>query len=173
MELVNIRPLGSLTSRYTRTNMKDSSNMNTQEFVRERVSKYYWKDDINCAETTLKVLSEHFNVGLNEDVFQSCCGLPGAGQCGALCGIVSGTIMFLGISGNRNKFQSKLISEYCKRFTNDFKSKFKSVQCGVLRPEGFHPDNPPHICERLTCDALELSISLLSKFYSIQDYESV
>ena len=147
--------------------------MNIQHFVKERVSKYYWKEDINCAETTLKILSEHFNTSLNKDVFQSCCGLPGAGQCGALCGLVSGTIMFLGVLGNRNNIQSNLISEHCKKFTNEFESKFKSIQCGVLRPEGFHPDNPPHICERLTCDAVKLSICLLSQFYKTQKLKNV
>lgn len=138
--------------------------MNVRQFVEERVAKYYWKDDINCAETTLKILSEYFNTPVNAEVFHSCFALPGAGQCGGLCGLVSGTIMFMGICGNRYKIRPSVTSEFCTKYTVEFRGNFTSVQCNILRPEGFHPDNPPHICEALTCDSIEFSIGFVSKY---------
>lgn len=132
------------------------------ELIKRRVGQYYWKDDINCAETTLKVLSEIFEIPLNKQVLNSALALPGAGQCGAQCGIVSGTIMFLGIFGRKNGIDDSTIKEFSKRFTNTFETTFKSVQCSVLRPEGFHPDNPPHICESLTCDGINISAKIVS-----------
>ena len=132
------------------------------ELIKRRVGQYYWKDDINCAETTLKVLSEIFEIPLNKQVLNSALALPGAGQCGAQCGIVSGTIMFLGIFGRENRIDDSTIKEFSKRFTNVFETTFKSVQCSVLRPEGFHPDNPPHICESLTCDGINISAKMVS-----------
>ena len=137
--------------------------MNPKEFVKKRVGECYWKDDINCAETSLKILSEFFDLPLNEQVKNSVLALPGAGQCGAQCGIVSGTIMFMGIFGKNFGIDDNTIKDFCKKFTNTFESTFKSLQCSVLRPEGFHPDNPPHICEYLTCDAVNISVQLVSE----------
>lgn len=132
------------------------------EFIKRRVGQYYWQDDINCAETTLKILSELFDIPLNNQVLNSALALPGAGQCGAQCGIVSGTIMFLGIFGRENGIDDNAIREFSKRFTNTFETTFKSVQCSVLRPEGFHPGNPPHLCESLTCDGVNMSARVVS-----------
>jgi hypothetical protein len=137
--------------------------MKFQEFIKKRVGECYWKDDINCAETSLTILSEIFELPLNEQVKNSVLALPGAGQCGAQCGIVSGTIMFMGIFGKNCGIGDNTIKNFCKKFANTFDSTFKSLQCSVLRPEGFHPDNPPHICESLTCDAVNLSVQLVSE----------
>lgn len=137
--------------------------MNLQEFIKRRVGDCYWKDDINCAETSLTILSEIFELPLNEQVKNSVLALPGAAQCGAQCGIVSGTIMFMGIFGKNFGIDDNTIKNFCKKFTNTFEATFKSLQCNVLRPEGFHPDNPPHICETLTCDAVNISVKLVSE----------
>ncbi len=121
--------------------------MNNSEFVKKRVGECYRKDDINCAETSLRILSEVFDLPLNEQIRNSVLALPGAGQCGAQCGIVSGTIMFMGIFGREYGIEDNTIKNFCKKFTNTFETAFKSLQCSILRPEGFHRDNPPHICE--------------------------
>ena len=136
--------------------------MNQLEFVKRRVNEYYWKDNINCAETSLRILSGIFDLPLNDQVINSVLALPGAGQCGALCGIVSGTIMFMGIFGRKYGIDDKSIKDLCKKFTNTFETTFRSLQCRVLRPEGFHPDNPPHICESLTCNAVNISVQFVS-----------
>jgi len=34
----------------------------TNELIKKRVHDYYWIDDINCATTTIKILSEIFNI---------------------------------------------------------------------------------------------------------------
>jgi hypothetical protein len=33
--------------------------------------------------------------------------------------------------------------------------------CRILRPERFQPENPPHLCEALTGDAIVLSIEFV------------
>lgn len=137
--------------------------MELSEFVKKRVGECYWKQDINCAETSLIILSEIFNLKLNEQVKHSALALPGAGQCGAQCGIVSGAIMFMGIFGRTHNIDDDIIKEFCKKFSKTFETRFKSLQCSVLRPEGFHPDNPPHICESLTCDGVYVSAQIVSE----------
>ena len=136
--------------------------MKTEEFVKTRVSKYYLQDDVNCATTILKILSEVFDVKLNKQVIDAAIGMHGAGKYGAQCGLVEGTLMFLGIFGRENNIPDNIIVDSCREFANQFENKFKSLQCSILRPEGFHPDNPPHLCEPLTCKAVEFSINFIS-----------
>ncbi len=136
--------------------------MKTEEFVKTRVFKYYWKDDINCATTTLKILSEVFEIELNKQVIDAAIGMHGAGKYGAQCGVVEGTLMFLGIFGRENNIPDNIIVDSCREFANQFENEFNSLQCSILRPEGFHPDNPPHLCEPLTCKAVEFSINFIS-----------
>ena len=142
--------------------------MELKEFISKKVAEYYWKDDINCAATTLKILSEIFKTPLNNQIISSVLAMPGAGQCGALCGLVSGSIMFMGIWGNENKISESDVKDYCKNFTQEFENNFKSLRCSILRPEGFHPDNPPHICEKITCRAIEFSADMLFSFIDSQ-----
>ena len=136
--------------------------MMTREFLKRRVSRYYRKDDINCATTTLKILSEVFEVDLDEQVVDAALGMHGAGEYGAQCGLVEGALMFLGIYGSRNDIPDNTIVQSCREFANQFEKEFGSLQCSILRPEGFHPDNPPHICEPLTCRAVGFSVTYIS-----------
>ena len=135
--------------------------MKTDEFVKRKVTKYYWKDDINCATTTLKILSEAFEIELNKQIIDAAIGMHGAGEYGAQCGLVEGTLMFLGIFGRENNIPDNIIVDSCREFTKQFENKFNSLQCSILRPEGFHPDNPPHICEPITCQGVEFSINFI------------
>ncbi len=136
--------------------------MKSDEFVKRKVSKYYWKDDMNCAATTLKILSEAFEIELNKQIVDAAIGMHGAGEYGAQCGLVEGTLMFLGIFGRENNIPHNIIVQSCREFAKQFENKFNSLQCSILRPEGFHSDNPPHICEPLTCKAVEFSIKFIS-----------
>jgi len=45
--------------------LKGDFTVETDALVRERVHTYYWRDDINCAITTLKILSERFGIELS------------------------------------------------------------------------------------------------------------
>jgi hypothetical protein len=80
------------------------------EFVKSRVAKYYWEDDINCATTTLNILAEHFGVELERRVRHAALGMHGAGEYGAQCGLVEGALMFLGIIGREKASADKRLS---------------------------------------------------------------
>ena len=138
--------------------------METALFVKTNVADHYWNEDLNCAVTTLKVLSKAFNIPLDKQVIHAATALPGAGQYGAQCGLVGGAIMFLGILGKEVGATDDAIVNACRSFSERFESEFKSHLCRVLRPQGFHPDNPPHLCEPLTCKAIEVSIGIASSF---------
>jgi len=137
--------------------------MKTDKFIATKVKDYYWTDDINCATTTLKILAEVFKIEINPQVIDSALGMHGAGEYGAQCGLVEGTLMFLGIYGKYNNVPDNMIVQSCNKFAKQYEKEFKSLQCSELRPEGFKEDNPPHICEPLTRDAVKFTIKFIKK----------
>ena len=139
-----------------------------EKFIENRVHEYYWTDDINCATTTLKILSEAFAIQLTDQIIDAAIGMHGAGEFGAQCGLVEGTLMFMGIAGRAKGIQDENIVKSCQTFAEQFEKRFGSLQCSVLRPQGFNPDNPPHLCEEITREGIFFSIELISNILGIQ-----
>lgn len=140
--------------------------MEIEEFVTSRVHRYYWHDDLNCACTSLKILSEHFEFALEEQVLQAAIGMHGAGCFGAQCGLVEGALMFLGMYGSQHGLTEQEISENCYRFAEKFQQRFESLLCREIRPEGFNPDNPPHPCTAISEEAIIYTIGYISQLSS-------
>lgn len=114
----------------------------------------YWGQDINCAITTLTCLSALFEVKLEPQTLHSALGLHGAGGFRAQCGLVEGALMFIGIYlSGLGKSRETIVSS-CYAYAEAFSEQFGSLRCCELRPGGFTPDDPPHLCEKLTCDAI-------------------
>ena len=112
---------------------------------------------MNCARTTLLCLSELFKVAIEPQIMWSAVGLHGAGGYRAQCGLVEGTLMFIGIYFHRlGKTESEMVSA-CYNFASAFDQTFHSLRCFELRPTGFSENNPPHMCENLTCRAIEFA----------------
>lgn len=137
--------------------------MEREKLIRERVHSYYWHDDLNCAVTTLKILSEYFSVNIHPQVMQSAAGLHGAGFYGAQCGLVEGGLMFVGITGAQVPLPNETIISACYTYASRFETKFGSLLCRELRPEGFKPDNPPHICENITNEAILFTMDFIER----------
>lgn len=131
--------------------------------IENEVHKYYWHDDINCATTTLKVLASHFSVILSEQVIDSALGMHGAGKYGAQCGLVEGTLLFIGIFGRIKKLDDQKIVKTCYGYANEFEKIFSSLLCNEIRPEGFNKNVGEHICEDITVNAIKFSIEFISK----------
>ena len=142
--------------------------MTREKFIEDRVHKHYWEDDVNCATTTLKILSEVFAIELNDQVIDSAIGMHGAGKFGAQCGLVEGTLMFLGIAGRAKGILDVDIVKSCQDFARQFEMRFGSLQCSVLRPRGFQPDDPPHLCEGITREGIVFSIEFVSHVFDIR-----
>jgi C_GCAxxG_C_C family probable redox protein len=132
--------------------------------VEEKVHEYYWRDDINCATTLLKTVSEIFEIELSLQVIDAAVGMHGAGKFGAQCGLVEGSLMLIGIIGRNKKFSDEITVENCFRFADEFQKRFGSLDCRTLRPQGFKPENPEHLCERLTVEAVEFTSGFIKKF---------
>lgn len=132
------------------------------DFVKTRVHGYYWKQDLNCATASLLIMGEYFDVAPAAQVLDSAIGMHGAGGHRAQCGLVEGTLMFIGIIGRARSIADRETISFCKLFAERFAEEFSSLQCSILRPGGFRQDDPPHLCEGLTVDAIVYSITLIS-----------
>ena len=137
--------------------------MDVREFVRERITRYYRADEVNCAVATLKILGERFEVDISRQVLDAAVGMNGAGQYRAQCGLVEGAVMFLGVMGREQGLDDDSIMELSRAYAEAFEKRFGSLSCRVLRPEGFDPDNPPHICEPLSVDAVVFDIKFIER----------
>ncbi|MDR3543842.1 MAG: C-GCAxxG-C-C family protein [Desulfosporosinus sp.] len=128
--------------------------MQKRDFINKRVHELYWNDDLNCATTTLITLSEIFHIKLCSQVVNAAIGMHGAGKYGAQCGLVEGSLMFIGIQGREKGLENENIVNKCNDFAKRFEDEFGSLNCRDLRPEGFKPNNPPHLCEERTKKAI-------------------
>lgn len=136
--------------------------------IEKLVHDYYWTDDFNCATTSLKILSERFSIDLFQQTIDSAIGLHGAGKYGSQCGLVEGPLMFIGILGRLKNIPDDFIINYCCSYAEEFERKFGSLNCRDLRPDGFHSENPPHMCEGLTVRAVEYAAAFVEKMISME-----
>ncbi len=128
-----------------------------KEYIRKRVHELYWNDDINCARTAIICLSELFETTAEPQTIRAAVGLHGAGGYRAQCGLVEGTLMFIGIYLHElGKTEDEIVSA-CYYFASAFDQRFGSLRCLELRPSGFSENDPPHMCEKLTCDGIEFA----------------
>lgn len=109
----------------------------------------------------LKILGEIFAVKIEPQVLDSAVGMHGAGEYGAQCGLTEGSLMFLGILCSERNYAKEEIVESCYDFAEQFEAEFGSLICSKLRPEGFKPDNPPHLCEGLSKKAVEFAVNFI------------
>jgi C_GCAxxG_C_C family probable redox protein len=129
--------------------------------IREMVHQRYWELDINCARTTLSCLSELTDTSVNSQTMHSAIGLHGAGGYRAQCGLVEGSLMFMGIFFDLKEKSDREISDICYQFAEEFTKKFSSLRCCELRPNGFQENDPPHACEELTGNAIEFTYNFI------------
>jgi hypothetical protein len=116
----------------------------------------------------LKTLAEIFEINLSPQVIDSAVGMHGAGKFGAQCGLVEGSLMFMGIFGRERGYEDKIIVNSCYNLANEFQKDFGSLVCRDLRPQGFNPENPPHICEELTKKAVRFTANYILRMQKLR-----
>lgn len=134
-----------------------------ENFVNERVATYFHVNDYNCVRTDLLTLAEYFQVELHGQVLAAAVGMHGAGGYRAQCGLVEGTLLFLGIIGAERGVAEEKVVDACHDFGETFEKEFSSLQCRSLRPGGFNNDDPPHLCEGLACSTTAFSIRFVEQ----------
>lgn len=87
--------------------------------------------------------------------------MHGAGKYGAQCGLVEGSLLFIGIYGRSLNLDDGAIVKLCSFFAESFENNFTSLLCSKLRPGGFNDNDPEHLCEELTTNALSWAITFI------------
>ena len=123
-------------------------------YIRKRVHELYYGIDMNCAGTTMNCLSEIMDVKLEKQTMDAALGMHGAGGFRAQCGLVEGALMFLGIYGRIKGLPEGEIPAICYHYAEEYTRLFGALTCRELRPGGFREDDPPHLCEDLTCRSI-------------------
>lgn len=136
--------------------------INTTEYIKNKVHELYWKEDMNCARTTLTCLSELFQIPIEKQTMISARGLHGAGGYRAQCGLVEGSLMFIGIYCDHIGVSEEETVQSCYEFAEAFEKRFGSLRCRELRPSGFSETDPPHMCEGLTCVAIAFAYQYIN-----------
>ncbi|MCP4723580.1 MAG: C_GCAxxG_C_C family protein [bacterium] len=142
--------------------------MDHDKFIAEKVRHYYHVENIHCTHTTLNILSKLFDHKVNQQVMDAAEGMHGAGLYGAQCGLVEGAMMFIGLYGKSNGLTAEDIGSLCCEFANGFEEKLGSLVCRELRPEGFKPSNPPHLCEPRTNEAIKYAAEFIAEIFTIE-----
>ncbi|OQB86386.1 MAG: putative redox-active protein (C_GCAxxG_C_C) [Planctomycetes bacterium ADurb.Bin126] len=104
------------------------------DFIQERVKRYFVEGDNNCAMTVLRVLSEIFGTPVPPEVLAAAGVMPGAGGVGGLCGLVSGVLMFLGVWGGQHGYHRSQIKPISQEFMQQVEQHFGSSLCCDLKP---------------------------------------
>jgi len=138
--------------------------MDIDKFIDEKIKLYHHEQKNNCAQTTLKILSEIFNIPVSKQVIDSACGLNGGGRYGAQCGLLEGALMFIGIKAGQDAKDKKYSNKSCYTYTENFNKKFQSLLCSDLRPEGFGKDVPFDKCEKLFKETLNAVIEHIKNY---------
>ena len=128
--------------------------MSTHDRVAALVRHYYWDRDLNCARTTLRCLENVLEEPLHPQVYTATVGCHGAGGTGGQCGLVEGGLLLIGLRGAELGKEESEIVDLCARFATQFTERFGSLSCKDLRPGGIHPNDPPHLCESVSVDAI-------------------
>lgn len=143
--------------------------MTDLELIKERVYHYFWDLDIQCGRTSLLCLSELFGVKVEEQTVQAAIPMAGAGCFGAQCGLVEGSLMFIGIFFSQRGRTDEEIYHISFRFANEFTRKFSSLRCMELRPKGFSRTDPPHMCDMFGVEAITFTYEFIKKILELED----
>lgn len=135
--------------------------------IEQQVHELYWDRGMNCARTMLICLGKLFKVEYTAQALDSAVGLHGAGGFRAQCGLVEGGLMFLGIYYSQLGRDEETIISACFNYAKEFNLKFGSLECSDLRPNGFTENDPPHMCEKLTCDAISFAYNFIGNENSV------
>lgn len=138
--------------------------MDRDKRIEEAFRHFYHEAGINCATGTLILLSEFYDLPLDQQVLDSAAGLHGAGKYGAQCGLLEGGLMFIGIICKKNGVAKGDIVTLCHDWAELFETKMGSIVCRGLRPFPFTPeDAPKHLCEPISVKALKIAVRYMDE----------
>lgn len=109
--------------------------------MNQSVQKYFLEGDFNCAEATLRILNEAYDLHIPEESFHLVSAFGGGCGCGMLCGALAGSLAALGaIKVEERAHVTPGFKETCAAFCSRFASELGATNCADLRPRYFQED---------------------------------
>lgn len=128
-----------------------------QNEIAEIVRHSYHKLNLNCAKVTLIALGGIFDCRIEPPLLLAATAMNGAGRTRGQCGLLEGSLMFMGLYFGGHGLNDRDVVNIAGRFVEGFKKSFGSTGCHELRPGGFKKSDPLHLCEGLTVRTIAFS----------------
>jgi C_GCAxxG_C_C family probable redox protein len=120
---------------------------------------YMNKEDLNCAETILRVSNEDLGLGLDKKALLLASGFGGGMGVGSVCGALTGSIMVLGCLYVKERAkESGRIKELETKLIGAFEKEFGTLMCTPIKDKYFHPERK---CKTVVLKASEFLEDLL------------
>ena len=115
---------------------KEGTNM-----LRDRIDAYYLEKNHNCAETTLRILSDEYGLGLGEEDIKLVGAFGGGMSSGLVCGALCGAMAALGKMVIEDVAHAAPgFKELCAECTAGFREALGAVDCRELK-EMYHRED--------------------------------
>lgn len=109
--------------------------------MKPEVQEYFLNRDFNCAETTLRILNDKYELGLQEQDYKLVGGFGAGCGCGLICGALAGCIAAQGkLFIKERAHVTPHFKEDCAEICRAFEVSLGSTQCRDLRPKYFCPE---------------------------------
>lgn len=136
--------------------------MDRNKRIEEGFHDLYFNRSIPCSIASLMLLSEFYNLPLDQQVLDSAIGMVGAGKTGKQCGLLEAGLMFIGIMAKKNGIPRVDIVKICGKWTEELEELLGNTECRNLRPFPFKPeDAPKHLCLPISVKAVKKAVQFI------------
>lgn len=123
---------------------------------------YFITADNNCAESTLRVANDKYELGLSDEDIKLVSAFGAGMGCGRTCGALCGALAVIGkMKVKERAHATEGFPELCGAFVQRFEKELGSIECETLKAK--------YRTEELRClKTVELAIKVLDDFLSEQ-----
>ncbi len=109
--------------------------------LKERLIEYYIDKDYNCAESTLRAMNDHYNLGIEEEDFKLASGFGKGMGCESTCGSLAAGIGAAGkLLVQQRAHATPGFGDACAAFVQCFRKRLGTENCHDLREKFFNPE---------------------------------
>lgn len=124
--------------------------------LKDLLSKYYFEQNYNCAESIIRAGNEYYNLGLHDKDMIMVAAYGAGIQCGNTCGAVLAGVSILSLKYVEVKaHESEDIHAVVVLLMRKFKEKYGSTLCKDIKPQSFKPEYRCQKTIEIACDIIE------------------
>ncbi len=134
--------------------------------MEELVKKYRDAQyDLSCSEAILHAANEKYQLGLDDKTLRVASGFSGGMLCKKTCGIVSASIIALGLLyTDKVCHQSPRLKQAVNRYIELFEAAHSTLECGILKEQAYQL---AHGCNPLIIEGAKLLEQVADEFNSL------